>query len=132
MEKRYPDADKRISVTTDPEHGALNELQRSKGYTKYVIPAGIGGRFSVLSPVGLLPAAVAGIDIRSLFYGAVSMCSQLSSEDENIALEYAHVRYLLGDLGYTTEVLAVFEPRLAPIGNWWQQLFGERDRKSVV
>src|SRR5690606_33843924 len=76
LEARFDDADRRIVVTTDPAGGALNKLQRDRGYKKYVIPPDVGGRFSVLTPVGLLPIAVAGIDIRSLFYGAVAACER--------------------------------------------------------
>lgn len=130
LENRFPDADRRIIVTTDPEKGALNILQSSKGYTKYVIPAGVGGRFSVLTPVGLLPIAVAGIDIRSLFYGAVSMLKQIDAKPDNIAVDYARTRIDLFEQGFTNEVLAVFEPRLSGIGGWWQQLYGESEGKD--
>ncbi|MEZ4700582.1 MAG: glucose-6-phosphate isomerase [Rhodothermales bacterium] len=131
MEERFTDADSRIVVTTDPESGALNQLQQQRGYKKYVIPPDVGGRFSVLTPVGLLPIAVAGVDIRSLFYGAVSACKTYSQlTDDNIALEYAGYRYLLSQEGYATEVLATFEPRLSGIGGWWQQLFGESEGKE--
>ncbi|GIV58784.1 MAG: hypothetical protein KatS3mg042_1697 [Rhodothermaceae bacterium] len=78
LEARFDDADRRIIVTTDPERGALNQLRAVKGYKKYVIPPDVGGRFSVLTPVGLLPIAVAGIDIHALFYGAVDACRRLS------------------------------------------------------
>ena len=132
IEKRFPDADKRIIVTTDPEKGALNILQSSKGYTKYVIPAGVGGRFSVLTPVGLLPIAVAGIDIQALFYGAVSMLKTIDASDDNIAVQYASTRINLFEQGYSNEVLAVFEPRLSGIGGWWQQLYGESEGKELT
>lgn len=132
IEKRFPDADKRIIVTTDPEKGALNILQSSKGYTKYVIPAGVGGRFSVLTPVGLLPIAVAGIDIQALFYGAVSMLKTIDASDDNIAVRYASTRINLFEQGYSNEVLAVFEPRLSGIGGWWQQLYGESEGKELT
>ena len=131
MEERFDDADDRIIVTTDPERGALNQLQKEKGYKKYVIPPDVGGRFSVLTPVGLLPIAVAGIDIRSLFYGAVDMCDKLTGVEDNIALNYAAHRNLLLDQGYKTELLATFEPRLDGISGWWQQLYGESEGKEL-
>jgi glucose-6-phosphate isomerase len=131
MEEQYTDVNERIIVTTDPESGVLNQLQKERGYKKYVIPPDVGGRFSVLTPVGLLPIAVAGVDIRSLFYGAVSACKTYSvASQDNIALQYAGYRYLLAQRGYATEVLATFEPRLSGIGGWWQQLFGESEGKE--
>lgn len=130
IEDNFEDAHRRIIVTTDPERGALNQLQRERGYKKYVIPPDVGGRFSVLTPVGLLPIATAGVDIRSLFYGAVSACEQMSDTQDNPALDYAAVRYLLLQAGYSVEVLAAFEPCLSGIGDWWQQLFGESEGKE--
>ena len=134
MEERFEDANSRIIITTDPEEGALNILRSEKGYKKYIIPGDVGGRFSVLTPVGLLPIAVAGIDIRSLFYGGVETCKQYTRDDANPALDYAAIRYLLHEAGKTVEVLAVFEQRLFSFGAWWQQLFGEsegKDRKGL-
>lgn len=130
MEDRFEDADQRIIVTTDPDQGALNQLRAEKGYKKYIIPPDVGGRFSVLTPVGLLPIAVAGIDIRSLFYGAVDACEQYSKTEGNIALDYAAHRYLLLEQGYKTELLATFESRLDGVGGWWQQLYGESEGKE--
>lgn len=131
LEERFEDADRRIIVTTDPSEGALNQLQRDHGYKKYEIPRDVGGRFSVLTPVGLLPIAVAGVDIRSLFYGAAATCERYTKEVENNpALDYAGLRYLLLQRGYAVELLAVFEPRLSGIGAWWQQLFGESEGKE--
>ncbi len=130
LEARFDDADRRIIVTTDPERGALNELRKNHPYKKYEIPPDVGGRFSVLTPVGLLPIAVAGIDVRSLFYGAVDCCERLASTPGNPALDYAAVRYLLHQQGYAVEVLAAFEPRLSGIGDWWQQLYGESEGKE--
>ena len=119
MEERFEDANSRIIITTDPEEGALNILRSEKGYKKYIIPGDVGGRFSVLTPVGLLPIAVAGIDIRSLFYGGVETCKQYTRDDANPALDYAAIRYLLHEAGKTVEVLAVFEQRLFSFGAWW-------------
>jgi glucose-6-phosphate isomerase len=131
MESRFSDADRRIVVTTDPESGVLNQLQKQRRYKKYVIPPDVGGRFSVLTPVGLLPIAVAGVDIRALFYGAASACQRFADDsDANAALRYAGTRYLLSQEGYATEILATFEPRLSGIGGWWQQLFGESEGKE--
>lgn len=130
MEDHFDDADDRIIVTTDPDEGVLNTLREEHPYKKYVIPPSVGGRFSVMTPVGLLPIAAAGIDARSLFYGAVSACESLSNADDNDALRYAAIRYLLLDEGYDVDVLAVFEPKLRAIGGWWQQLFGESEGKE--
>lgn len=130
LEARFDDADRRIIVTTDPSEGALNKLQRDRGYKKYQIPPDVGGRFSVLTPVGLLPIAVAGVDVRSLFYGAVSACERFATPTDNPALDYAAIRYHLLRQGYGVEVLAVFEQKLAGIGQWWQQLFGESEGKQ--
>ncbi len=129
LEARFEDADRRIVVTTDAEKGALNQLQAGHGYKKYVIPDDVGGRFSVLTPVGLLPIAVAGVDVRTLFYGAVEACERLSEAADNPALDYAAIRYLLHEQRYAVEAFAVFEPRLSGIGAWWQQLFGESEGK---
>lgn len=132
LEANFEDANDRIIITTDPVRGALNELRKAKGYKKYIIPPDVGGRFSVLTPVGLLPIAVAGIDIRSLLYGAVSACEQYSKfNEDNIALAYAAQRYQLLQQGYAVEVLATFEPKLGSIGGWWQQLFGESEGKEL-
>jgi glucose-6-phosphate isomerase len=130
LEDRFPDADDRVIVTTDAEKGALNVLQREKGYRKYRIPDNVGGRFSVLTPVGLLPIAVAGIDIRSLYYGAVVEYRRLLDTQDNPALHYAAYRTALFERGYAIEVMSLFEPRLAAFGGWWQQLFGESEGKD--
>ncbi len=130
MEDHFDDAEKRIVATTDPDKGALETLRKEKGYKKYVIPGDVGGRFSVLTPVGLLPIAVAGIDIRALFYGAADLCRRYEKTDDNPALDYAAIRKLLLDSGKTVELLAVFEPRLAGMGGWWQQLYGESEGKE--
>jgi glucose-6-phosphate isomerase len=93
LEDRFEDADQRIIVTTDPSEGALNQLQSERGYKKYEIPRDVGGRFSVLTPVGLLPIAAAGSVIRSLVCGAVAACDRFSeATDDNPALNYAALR----------------------------------------
>lgn len=129
MEDTFEDADRRIIATTDAEKGALRALATEKGYRTFTIPDDVGGRFSALTPVGLLPMAAAGIDIRTLFYGSVVMMRSLAPPEENPAIEYALRRWLLHDAGYTTEVLSVMDPRLTRIGAWWQQLFGESEGK---
>lgn len=130
MEMHFDDADARIIVTTSPTGGALNKLREQHAYKKYAIPEDVGGRFSVLTPVGLLPIAAAGLDVRALLDGAAAACRTLTDADDNAALEYAALRYLLLGAGYDVEVLAVFEPRLSGIGAWWQQLFGESEGKQ--
>jgi glucose-6-phosphate isomerase len=130
MKERFEDLDKRIIVTTDRDRGALNELQSSLGTRKYVIPDDVGGRFSVLTPVGLLPIAVAGNDIRSLLYGAVLEARHLRNPESNAAINYATYRYLLHEAGFKVEALSTFDPRLNGIGSWWQQLFGESEGKE--
>jgi len=130
LEDRFDDAERRVFVTTGPSGGSLNPLAEEKGYRRFVIPDGVGGRFSVLTPVGLLPIAAAGHDFRALFDGAAEATRALEPEDGNAALDYAADRYLLHEAGYATEIMAVFEPRLAPFGAWWQQLFGESEGKE--
>lgn len=130
MEKTFEDAHRRIIATTDPAKGALETLRKERGYKKYEIPPDVGGRFSVLTPVGLLPIAAAGIDIRALFYGAADLCRRYRSANDNPALDYAAVRKLLLDAGKKVELLAVLEPRLHAMGGWWQQLFGESEGKQ--
>ena len=135
LESRFDDADSRIIVTTDPSEGALNVLQRERGYKKFDIPPSVGGRFSVLTPVGLLPISVAGIDIRSLFDGAVSAFTKYGSakpadSNDNDAISYALLRYGLLRKGYAIELLSVFEPSLVGMAQWWQQLFGESEGKQ--
>ena len=131
MEEQFDDPSDRTIITTDKEQGALNALHEAHDfYKKYVIPDDVGGRFSVLTPVGLLPIAAAGIDIHSFFYGAVSACEEISADAEHDALRYAALRYLLLNDGYDVEALAVLEPKLLDIGRWWQQLFGESEGKE--
>lgn len=130
LEDRFEDAARRIIVTTDPSQGALNALQLVTGYRKYEIPPSVGGRFSVFTPVGLLPIAAAGIDVAELVGGAADAMTRLKEPANNEALEYAATRNLLYEAGFTTEILSVFEPKLAGIGGWWQQLFGESEGKQ--
>lgn len=130
LEARFEDASRRVIVTTGPSGGLLNPLAEAKGYRRFAIPDGVGGRFSVLTPVGLLPIAAAGLDARALVAGAGDALRALEDPADNAALAYAADRFLLHEGGYTTEVLAVFEPRLAAFGAWWQQLFGESEGKD--
>ena len=131
LEERFDDADRRIIATTDADKGALHDFATEKGYRRYIVPNDVGGRFSVLTPVGLLPIAVAGIDIQSLFYGAVAEARELTDADaSHPALQYAGDRFAFHEMGYATEVLAVMEAKLHGIGAWWQQLFGESEGKE--
>lgn len=130
MEGMYGEgANDRIICTTSETGGILNELIEKKGYKKYIIPGDVGGRFSVLTPVGLLPIAVAGIDINTLFYGAVSAFNRFE-DDAELILEYAALRNALHEQGKTIDVLSCFEPELASFGGWIQQLYGESEGKE--
>jgi len=122
-----------IVCVTDKARGALRTLATQEGYKTYVIEDNIGGRYSVLSPVGLLPIAVAGFDIRKLVEGAVTMeklCGEDVSFEENPAAQYAAVRNELYKTGKTTEILVNFHPKLHYIGEWWKQLYGESEGKE--
>lgn len=123
------EADRRIICTTSREGGALNNLVREHGYKKFVIPDNVGGRFSVLTPVGLLPIAVAGIDIRTLFYEAVSKYEELDRQPESV-LDYAAVKYSLFRNNKTVDLITTFEPELESLGRWLQQLLGESEGKE--
>jgi len=136
MEKRYgkKDAGARIVATTDPKKGALRKLAQSEGYATFDIPADVGGRFSVLSPVGLFPCAVAGLDITKLVSGAqesMNLCSGRSL-DKNIAARYAVNRNILFRRGKTIEVMALFAPQLHYVGDWFKQLAGESEGKNLT
>ncbi|MDR8390210.1 glucose-6-phosphate isomerase [Aliifodinibius sp. S!AR15-10] len=125
----YDNPSERIICTTSEEGGVLNPLVDEYGYSKFVIPDGVGGRFSVLTPVGLLPIAVAGIDIKTLFYEAVSKYEEIE-KDPSDAIEYAAARYALYKSGKDIEVIASFEPELQYIGHWMQQLLAESEAKD--
>ncbi|MBO6792332.1 MAG: glucose-6-phosphate isomerase [Balneolaceae bacterium] len=130
MEEMYSDdASKHIICTTSEEGGILNQLIDAKGYRKFVIPNDIGGRFSVLTPVGLIPIAVAGIDIKALFYGAVAAYNRYEEDNEDI-IEYTSLRNALHKAGKTIDVISCFEPELASFGGWIQQLMGESEGKE--
>ena len=127
------EAKKRIVAITDAKKGALRTLADQEGYKTFVIPDNVGGRFSVLTPVGLLPIAVAGINIRDLVAGAVSMekaTDQSVPFAENISAIYAATRNELYKSGKKIEILCNFHPKLHYIAEWWKQLYGESEGKD--
>ncbi|MFA5561025.1 MAG: glucose-6-phosphate isomerase [Eubacteriales bacterium] len=125
-------AAERIFATTDRHHGTLREAAKRKGYETFVIPDDIGGRFSVLTAVGLLPMAVAGIDIVEVMAGAVAAreASLQPGVGHNTALRYAALRNLLYRKGRAVEMLVGYEPYLQMLTEWWKQLFGESEGKD--
>ena len=129
IHEKYENPGDRIIATTGPEGGVLNQIIVKEGYKKYIIPEDVGGRFSVLTPVGLLPIAVAGIDIQRLFYGAVSMFEQ-EKNDRKALRDYAAIRYLMHENGYAVDVIGSFEPELNGFTAWIQQLIGESEGKE--
>ena len=127
------EARKRIVAVTDAARGALRKLADMEGYKTFVIPDDVGGRFSVLTPVGLLPVAVAGFDIRQLVAGAADMekaCGEDVPAESNIALQYASARNLLYRGGKKIEILVNFNPKLHFLAEWWKQLYGESEGKD--
>lgn len=126
------EANKRIYATTDKAKGALKNLSNEEGYESFVVPDDIGGRFSVLTAVGLLPIAVSGADITKLMEGAAAMRERCLNNpfEENDSLKYAAVRNLLLRSGKNIEVLANYEPSLHYVGEWWKQLYGESEGKD--
>lgn len=126
------DAAKNLIVAiTDEKRGALRQLANEEGYTTYVIADNVGGRFSVLSPVGLLPIAVAGHDINALLQGAVEMEKTTKNPgEENIAETYAKVRNALYAEGKKIEILVNYNPKLHFLAEWWKQLYGESEGKE--
>jgi glucose-6-phosphate isomerase len=136
MEKRYgkKDASSRIVATTDPKKGALRKLAGDEGYATFDIPPDVGGRFSVLSPVGLFPCAVAGLDINKLLSGARESMRMFGDRalDKNIAARYAINRNILFRRGKTIEVMALFAPQLHYVGDWFKQLAGESEGKNLT
>ncbi len=134
LEQKYgkEEARKRIYATTDANKGVLRILAEQEGYTSFAIPDDIGGRFSVLTPVGLLPMAVAGIDIAELIQGACQARAELSNPElaSNPCYQYAALRNVLYSKGRTIELLAAYEPGLQFFAEWWKQLFGESEGKD--
>ncbi|MCD8337397.1 MAG: glucose-6-phosphate isomerase [Lachnospiraceae bacterium] len=134
LEEKYGKAEaaKRIYATTDKARGALKNLATEEGYESFVVPDDVGGRFSVLTAVGLLPIAVSGADIDKLMEGAASGRARAMEADfeENDALQYAAVRNILHRKGKSVEVLANYEPSLHYVSEWWKQLYGESEGKD--
>lgn len=134
LEKKYgkEEAAGRIYATTDKARGALKKLATEEGYETFVVPDDVGGRFSVLSAVGLLPIAVSGIDIDQLMAGAADGRKHAMEADfsENDALQYAAVRNILHRKGKAVEILANYEPSLHSMSEWWKQLYGESEGKD--
>ncbi len=134
LEKRYgkEGAAKRIYATTDAKRGALRSLAEAEGYETFVIPDDVGGRFSVLTAVGLLPIAAAGFDIDAMMKGAADAREEYSVKDleKNQAYQYAVARTVLQRKGKETELLVNYEPQLQYFAEWWKQLFGESEGKD--
>lgn len=134
LEKKYgkEGAKERIFATTDKAKGALRTLADTEGYETFVIPDDIGGRFSVLTAVGLLPIAAAGVDIEEMMKGAADAREEYSNPElkENEAYRYAAARNALYAKGKTVEMMVNFEPCLHYVGEWWKQLYGESDGKD--
>lgn len=134
LEEKYgaEEARKRIYATTDKAKGALKTSANEEGYETFVIPDDIGGRYSVLTAVGLLPIAVSGADIRAMMKGAADAREDFSKSelDENPAYQYAAVRNILYNKGKTIEMLVNYEPALQYFAEWWKQLYGESEGKD--
>ena len=134
LEKKYGKAEaaKRIYATTDKARGALKSLADAEGYDTYVVPDDVGGRYSVLTAVGLLPIAVAGIDLDQLMKGAADMMETCRKADlaANPAWQYAAARSDLYQQGKKIEILAAYEPRVRFFAEWWKQLYGESEGKE--
>lgn len=134
LERQYgkEEARKRIYATTDKSKGALKKLASEEGYETFIIPDDVGGRYSVLTAVGLLPIAAAGINIESMMQGAADAAKEYSNPNlaENEAYQYAAARNALYRKGKTTEILANYEPALHFVSEWWKQLFGESEGKD--
>ena len=134
LEEKYgkEEAAKRIYATTDKAKGALKTLATAEGYETFVVPDNVGGRFSVLTAVGLLPIAAAGINIDELMAGAKDAMNDFANKnmDENQALQYAAVRNILHRKGKDLELMVNYEPRVHYLAEWWKQLFGESEGKN--
>ena len=134
LENKYgkEEAKTRIVAITDKERGALKTLANSEGYKTYIVPDNVGGRYSVLTPVGLLPIAVAGIDIEELVNGALAVENYCKSNpnSDNAVAQYAIARQALYHNNKTNEILVSYEPRMQYIAEWWKQLYGESEGKD--
>src|SRR5690625_5269788 len=134
LEEKYGKeaAQKRIYATTDKARGALKTVADQEGYESFVIPDDVGGRYSVLTAVGLLPIAVSGVNIDEMMQGAAAGMNDLSesSLEKNPAYQYAAVRNVLYNKGKSTEILVNYEPQLQYFAEWWKQLFGESEGKD--
>lgn len=134
VEKKYgkEEASKRIYATTDAKKGALRVLADEEGYETFIIPDDVGGRFSVLTPVGLLPIACADLDIDVMMKGAQEACKNLAVSDlqSNHSYQYAVARNVLHRKGKDVELLVNYEPQLHYVGEWWKQLYGESEGKD--
>lgn len=135
IEDKYgkAEAKSRIIAVTDESRGALRKLATTEGYKTYVIPDDVGGRYSVLTPVGLVAIAVAGFDIRALVKGAVDMQKATAPDvpfEKNIAAQYAAVRNELYRQGKIVEILVNYNPKLHFVAEWWKQLYGESEGKE--
>jgi glucose-6-phosphate isomerase len=135
LEAKYgkDEAKERIVAITDASKGALRQLADEEGYKTYVIPDDVGGRFSVLTPVGLVPIAVAGFDVKQFVAGAVSMEKATAADvayEDNLACQYAAVRNELYKNGKVIEILVNYNPKLHYISEWWKQLYGESEGKE--
>ena len=133
LERKYgtDGANKRIYAVTDPVDGALRQMAEEKGWESFSIPVGVGGRYSVLTAAGLLPMAVAGLDILEMLQGAMDAKENYAlGSFENPVWQYAAVRNLLYRGGKAIEILESFEPGFKLFGAWWQQLFGESEGKA--
>lgn len=126
------EAARRIYATTDAEKGTLHDEAVAKGYVRFVVPDNIGGRYSVLTAVGLLPLMAAGVDIDKLLLGAKEMAESLKATplNKNPMVQYAFMRHSLAERGYDTEVFASFEPSTMYFNEWLKQLFGESEGKN--
>ena len=133
LEEKYgkEEARKRIYATTDAKKGALKGLADAEGYEEFVVPDAVGGRYSVLTAVGLLPIAVAGVDIEALMAGAAEAMDVLAQPGaDNIAWQYAAARNALYDAGKSVELLVGYEPAFRFFAEWWKQLYGESEGKE--
>ncbi|MBQ6254771.1 MAG: glucose-6-phosphate isomerase [Bacteroidales bacterium] len=133
LEKTYADASERIVAITDARKGALKTLATQEGYKTFVVPDNVGGRYSVLTPVGLLPIVLAGFDVRAMLAGAKEMEAACAEKSEaNPAVMYAAMRNLLySELGKKVEILVSYNPKLQYLGEWWKQLYGESEGKDL-